>query len=49
MASKSTIGPITFAPTYKYKTGTDFYERREDRKKRFPAWCDRIQWYHTCH
>lgn len=37
-------GPITFAPTYKYKTGTDQYERREDRKKRFPAWCDRIQW-----
>jgi len=37
-------GPITFLPTYKYETGTDRYDRREDKKKRFPAWCDRIQW-----
>eukprot|EP00471_Norrisiella_sphaerica_P013852 CAMPEP_0184494738 /NCGR_PEP_ID=MMETSP0113_2-20130426/29461_1 /TAXON_ID=91329 /ORGANISM="Norrisiella sphaerica, Strain BC52" /LENGTH=704 /DNA_ID=CAMNT_0026880613 /DNA_START=81 /DNA_END=2195 /DNA_ORIENTATION=- len=37
-------GDITFMPTYKYETGTDRYDRREDKKKRFPAWCDRIQW-----
>mmetsp|Transcript_29682 Transcript_29682/g.52112 ORF Transcript_29682/g.52112 Transcript_29682/m.52112 type:complete len:752 (-) Transcript_29682:209-2464(-) len=37
-------GDITFLPTYKYETGTDRYDRREDKKKRFPAWCDRIQW-----
>ncbi|GAB5362676.1 hypothetical protein AAMO2058_000818100 [Amorphochlora amoebiformis] len=37
-------GDILFYPTYKYQTGTDLYERREDKKKRFPAWCDRIQW-----
>lgn len=35
-------GKITFAPTYKYQPGTDVYERREDKKKRMPAWCDRI-------
>jgi phosphatidylinositol-bisphosphatase len=37
-------GPIDFAPTYKYQPGTNLYERREDKKKRLPAWCDRIQW-----
>mmetsp|Transcript_14190 Transcript_14190/g.21560 ORF Transcript_14190/g.21560 Transcript_14190/m.21560 type:complete len:699 (+) Transcript_14190:114-2210(+) len=37
-------GDITFLPTYKYITGTDRYDNREDKKKRFPAWCDRIQW-----
>ena len=36
--------PVNFAPTYKYQPGTDKYERREDKKKRLPAWCDRIQW-----
>lgn len=36
--------PVTFAPTYKYQPGTPLYERREDKKKRFPAWCDRVQW-----
>lgn len=37
-------GPINFGPTYKYQPGTNLYERREDKKKRCPAWCDRIQW-----
>ena len=37
-------GPITFAPTYKYQPGAHLYERRPDKKKRSPAWCDRIQW-----
>lgn len=37
-------GKIDFAPTYKYQPGTNKYERREDKKKRLPAWCDRIQW-----
>lgn len=36
--------PIAFAPTYKYTPGSHKYERREDKKKRLPAWCDRIQW-----
>jgi phosphatidylinositol-bisphosphatase len=27
-----------------YQPGTNLYERREDKKKRAPAWCDRIQW-----
>lgn len=37
-------GAIEFAPTYKYTPGTNKYERREDKKVRLPAWCDRIQW-----
>lgn len=37
-------GNIEFAPTYKYQPGTNLYERREDKKKRTPAWTDRIQW-----
>lgn len=37
-------GPIRFAPTYKYQPGATVYERRPDKKKRAPAWCDRIQW-----
>lgn len=37
-------GKIDFAPTYKYIAGTDQYDRRPDKKKRFPAWCDRVQW-----
>ena len=36
--------PLLFPPTYKYQPGTDKYEKREDKKKRLPAWCDRIQW-----
>jgi len=31
-------------PTYKFQPGTSKYERRPDKKKRFPAWCDRILW-----
>jgi len=39
-------GLITFNPTYKYQAGTDMYECRPDKKKREPAWCDRVL-YHT--
>jgi len=39
--------PITFPPTYKFIAGTSTYDRREDKKVRFPAWCDRIQ-FMTC-
>ena len=35
---------IAFRPTYKFQPGTSKYERRPDKKKRFPAWCDRILW-----
>eukprot|EP00484_Ammonia_sp_Unknown_P015828 CAMPEP_0197075902 /NCGR_PEP_ID=MMETSP1384-20130603/211844_1 /TAXON_ID=29189 /ORGANISM="Ammonia sp." /LENGTH=710 /DNA_ID=CAMNT_0042514751 /DNA_START=22 /DNA_END=2151 /DNA_ORIENTATION=+ len=35
---------ITFDPTYKFQPGTSVYEQRPDKKKRFPAWCDRILW-----
>lgn len=37
-------GQVTFPPTYKYQPGSNLYERRPDKKKRAPAWCDRIQW-----
>jgi hypothetical protein len=37
-------GKINFPPTYKYITGTDQYDRREDKKVRYPAYTDRIQW-----
>ena len=37
-------GPITFKPTYKYQPGTDHYDERPDKKRRVPAWCDRIFW-----
>jgi hypothetical protein len=33
---------ISFAPTYKFIAGTSAYDRRPHKKKRFPAWCDRI-------
>lgn len=42
-------GKIKFQPTYKYQPGTDIYERRPKKKKRFPAWCDRILWLRTEH
>eukprot|EP00903_Cladosiphon_okamuranus_P010739 g10150.t1 len=36
--------PITFPPTYKYQPGTQVYEERPDKKRRAPAWCDRVLW-----
>ena len=51
-------GEVTFAPTYKYRPGTNIYsgagdgddddfdgtQKKEEEKKRTPAWCDRILW-----
>eukprot|EP00743_Colponemidia_sp_Colp-15_P007681 GILK01008315.1.p1 GENE.GILK01008315.1~~GILK01008315.1.p1 ORF type:complete len:980 (+),score=193.72 GILK01008315.1:42-2981(+) len=37
-------GLIHFAPTYKYKTQSQEYERKNGELKRNPAWCDRILW-----
>lgn len=38
-------GEITFPPTYKYAAGTLSYATPTSRKKRrMPAWCDRILW-----
>lgn len=37
-------GKLNFSPTYQYIPGSDIYDRREDKKKRCPAWCDRILW-----
>ena len=36
--------PVTFPPTYKFIPGTPHYDRRPDKKKRAPAWCDRVLW-----
>ncbi|CAM9504238.1 unnamed protein product [Laminaria digitata] len=36
--------PIHFAPTYKYQPGTQVYEERPEKKRRAPAWCDRVLW-----
>ncbi|MCO5601977.1 hypothetical protein L7F22_056104 [Adiantum nelumboides] len=41
-------GRIYFAPTYKYRANSDSYTLEKvklGRKKRTPAWCDRILWY----
>ncbi|XP_072972989.1 type IV inositol polyphosphate 5-phosphatase 9 [Typha angustifolia] len=42
-------GAITFAPTYKYQTNSDTYyvfiQGKKGKKRRAPAWCDRILWY----
>lgn len=35
---------ILFPPTYKYQPGTSSYETRPDKKRRAPAWCDRVMW-----
>ena len=37
-------GAIDFLPSYKYQPKTNRYERRPDKKKRAPAWCDRVLW-----
>ncbi|KAI8538576.1 hypothetical protein RHMOL_Rhmol09G0114600 [Rhododendron molle] len=41
-------GTIKFAPTYKYYLNSNHYfggvEGKKDKKKRAPAWCDRIIW-----
>jgi phosphatidylinositol-bisphosphatase len=37
-------GLVEFMPTYKFQPGTDKYERREGKKVRAPAWCDRVLW-----
>ena len=37
-------GELSFPPTYKFQVGTDVYECRSGKKKRPPAWCDRILW-----
>ncbi|KAL5992321.1 hypothetical protein ACLOJK_013237, partial [Asimina triloba] len=41
-------GRIYFAPTYKYTQNSDSYAgetAKSKRKRRTPAWCDRILWY----
>ncbi|XP_074149545.1 phosphatidylinositol 4,5-bisphosphate 5-phosphatase A [Sminthopsis crassicaudata] len=35
-------GPLTFAPTFKFDVGTNYYDT--SAKKRKPAWTDRILW-----
>ncbi|KAL5763000.1 hypothetical protein ACOSP7_019264 [Xanthoceras sorbifolium] len=42
-------GTIKFAPTYKYCLNSDVYygcaQGKKGKKRRAPAWCDRIIWY----
>uniref|UniRef100_A0A0D9XWF5 Inositol polyphosphate-related phosphatase domain-containing protein n=1 Tax=Leersia perrieri TaxID=77586 RepID=A0A0D9XWF5_9ORYZ len=41
-------GKILFPPTYKYSCNSDIYAGEFDtskKKRRTPAWCDRILWY----
>ncbi|XP_038999876.1 type I inositol polyphosphate 5-phosphatase 5-like [Hibiscus syriacus] len=41
-------GRIVFAPTYKYSQNSDLYAGetvKSKRKRRTPAWCDRILWH----
>ncbi|XP_042495301.1 type I inositol polyphosphate 5-phosphatase 5-like [Macadamia integrifolia] len=41
-------GRIMFAPTYKYSHNSDSYAGetiKSKKKRRTPAWCDRILWY----
>ncbi|KAI4378559.1 hypothetical protein MLD38_016021 [Melastoma candidum] len=41
-------GNVYFPPTYKYSYNSDRYtgdDRSPKRKRRTPAWCDRILWY----
>ncbi|XVF61669.1 hypothetical protein PTKIN_Ptkin08bG0149000 [Pterospermum kingtungense] len=41
-------GRIVFAPTYKYSHNSDSYAGetvKSKKKRRTPAWCDRILWY----
>ncbi|OIW06645.1 hypothetical protein TanjilG_04039 [Lupinus angustifolius] len=41
-------GNIYFPPTYKYSTNSDRYagdDMHPKKKRRTPAWCDRILWY----
>ncbi len=36
---------ITFLPSYKYDPGTDTFDTSE--KKRTPAYCDRVMYFHA--
>ena len=38
------VAHLQFLPTYKFEPGTDFYDRRPEKKVRAPAWTDRILW-----
>ena len=37
--------PVKFPPTYKYKKYTTNYDKKEGKKCRAPAWCDRILYH----
>ena len=44
-------GRIVFAPTYKYSQNSDSYAGetvKSKKKRRTPAWCDRILWRGSC-